>query len=130
MLYGRSHLFFALLIAGCSYFPFSSGTPSAHAIQEDEEAKISRQFRREAKKQLTLMTNPEIEGYVEQIGRKILAPMGPQPFEYRFFVIADSQLNAFSVPGGSIYMYTGLLERAKSTAEVAGVMGHEIIHAK
>jgi predicted Zn-dependent protease len=56
--------------------------------------------------------------------------MGPQPFEYRFFVVQDSQLNAFSVPGGSIYVYSGLLERAKSTGEIAGVLGHEIIHAK
>jgi predicted Zn-dependent protease len=118
-----------VLIAGCSYLPFSSKSP-AHAIQEDEEAKISRQFRREAKKQLPLVGNPEIEAYVDQIGRRILSVMGPQNFEYRFFVIADSQLNAFSVPGGSIYMYTGLLDRAKSTSEVAGVMGHEIIHAK
>jgi predicted Zn-dependent protease len=56
--------------------------------------------------------------------------MGPQNFDYRFFVVGEPSLNAFSVPGGSIYMYTGLLERAKSTSEVAGVMGHEIIHAK
>lgn len=56
--------------------------------------------------------------------------MDPQPFEYRFFVIADRQLNAFAVPGGSIFFYAGLIERARNTSEVAGVMGHEIIHIK
>ncbi len=126
----RPHALLILLIAGCSYLPFTSKAPSAHVVQEDEEAKISRQFRRDAKKELTLVGNPEIDGYVDQIGRRILFPMGPQAFEYRFFVVADPSLNAFSVPGGSIYMYTGLLERARSTDEVAGVMGHEIIHAK
>ncbi len=130
MLHRGSHLLLALLLAGCSYLPLPSKTPAAHAIQEDEETKISRQFRREAKRQLNLLNNPEIEGYVDQIGRRLLSTMGPQPFEYRFFVIEDSQLNAFSVPGGSIYVYAGLLERAKNTAEVAGVLGHEIIHAK
>ena len=100
MLRRGSHLLLALLIAGCSYLPLPSKTPDTHAIQEDEETKISRQFRREAKKQLNLMNNPEIEGYVDQVGRRILSAMGPQPFEYRFFVVEDSQLNAFSVPGG------------------------------
>jgi len=130
MLHRGSHLLLVLLIAGCSYLPLPSKTPAAHAIQEDEETKISRQFRREAKKQLSLLNNPEIEGYVDQVGRRLLSAMGPQPFEYRFFVVEDSQLNAFSVPGGSIYIYSGLLERAKSTGEMAGVLGHEIIHAK
>lgn len=124
------HLLLVALLTSCSYLPFRSKASEAHAIQEDEETRISRQFRREAKKQLEFVSNPEIEGYVDQIGRKILAVMGSQVFEYRFFVIADGALNAFSVPGGSIYMNTGLLERARNTDEVAGVMGHEIIHAK
>jgi beta-barrel assembly-enhancing protease len=134
MFYGVSRLILAVLIAGCSYLSPAQKAPErrpvTHTIQEDEDTKIGRQFRREAKRQLKLLNNPEIEGYVDQVGRRLLSVMGPQSFEYRFFVVEDSQLNAFSVPGGSIYFYTGLLERAKSTAEVAGVMGHEIIHAK
>src|SRR5689334_4230452 len=120
MFFRPAHLLFIVAITGCSYLPFSSDKASApaHAIQEDEEAKISRQFRREARKQLTLITNPEIEGYVDHIGRRLLSVMGPQAFAYRFFVVADPSLNAFSVPGGSVYMYTGLLETAKNTAEV------------
>ena len=118
-----------LLVAACgSYLP--PGAPLAHAIQEDEEARIGRQFRREAKKHLKLVNHPEVERYVDQVGRRLLSVMGPQSFDYRFFVVEDSQLNAFAVPGGSIYVYTGLLERAKSTGEFAGVMGHEIIHVK
>src|SRR5437773_2734426 len=45
-------------------------------------------------------------------------------------LVQDSQLNAFAVPGGTIYMYSGLIERAKSTDEIAGVLGHEITHIK
>jgi predicted Zn-dependent protease len=56
--------------------------------------------------------------------------MGPQPFDYRFFVIQDNQLNAFAVPGGSIFFFTGLIEKAKTSSEVAGVLGHEIVHVK
>ncbi|MGE5854152.1 MAG: M48 family metalloprotease [Deltaproteobacteria bacterium] len=97
---------------------------------EDEETKISREFRREAKKFLKFVNDPEVERYVDRIGRRILAATGPQSFDYRFFVVDEDQLNAFSVPGGSIYIYTGLIERAKNTDELAGVLGHEITHAK
>ena len=81
-------------------------------------------------KHLKLLNHPEVERYVDQVGRRVLSAMGPLPFDYRFFVVEENQLNAFAVPGGSAYFYTGLIDRAKSTAELAGVMGHEIIHIK
>lgn len=104
--------------------------PSVSGPSEDEETRISREFRREARKQLPFVTNPEVERYIDRIGQRILSAMGPQPFDYRFFVIQDSQLNAFAVPGGSIFFFTGLMEKAKTTSEIAGVLGHEIIHIK
>jgi beta-barrel assembly-enhancing protease len=97
---------------------------------EDEETRISREFRREAKKHLKFVNHPEVERYIDRIGRRILAATGPQPFDYRFFTVDENQLNAFAVPGGSIYVFSGLIERAKSTDELAGVMGHEIVHIK
>jgi predicted Zn-dependent protease len=97
---------------------------------EDEEVKISREFRREAKKQLKFVSNLEVQRYVDNLGRRLLSVMGPPQFDYRYFVIEESELNAFSVPGGSIYLFTGLLDRMRSTAELASVMSHETIHAK
>ena len=117
------------LAASCAQ-RLSSVIPSVSPPSEDEEVRISREFRREAKKHLKFMTNPEVERYIDRLGQRILAASGPQPFDYRFFVVEDHQLNAFAVPGGSIYFYTGLIDRAKSTSEVAGVMGHEITHIK
>ncbi|HZH83086.1 MAG TPA: M48 family metallopeptidase, partial [Phototrophicaceae bacterium] len=119
----------SLLIAACSSV-VAPVLPSVSGPSEDEETKISREFRREAKKFLKFVNNPEVERYVDRIGRRILAATGPQSFDYRFFVVEEDQLNAFSVPGGSIYIYTGLIERAKNTDELAGVLGHEITHAK
>ena len=118
-----------LFFTGCgsAYLP---PVPGVSRPSEDEETRISREFRREAKKHFKFVHHPEVERYIDRIGQRILSAMGPQSFDYRFFVVEDSQLNAFAVPGGSIYVYTGLLERAKSTAEIAGVLGHEMIHVK
>jgi beta-barrel assembly-enhancing protease len=121
-------LVICLVITSCA--SYRSPLPSVSGPSEDEETRISREFRREARKHLTYVNNPEVERYIERIGQRILSVMGPQPFDYRFFVVADSQLNAFAVPGGSVFFYTGLIERAKSTSEIAGVMGHEIVHIK
>jgi predicted Zn-dependent protease len=125
-------LLVSLLPSGCGSFsaPSLPSLPSLGPPSEDEEVRISREFRREAKKHFKFVNNPEVERYIDRIGQRILSAMGPQPFDYRFFVVDDSQLNAFAVPGGSIYMYTGLIERAKSTDEIAGVLGHEITHIK
>ena len=121
-------LVICLFITSCA--SYRSPLPSVSPPGEDEETRISREFRREAKKHFTYINNPEVERYIERIGQRILSAMGPQPFDYRFFVIADPQLNAFAVPGGSVFFYSGLIERAKSTSEIAGVMGHEIVHIK
>lgn len=104
--------------------------PSVSPPAEDEEVRISREFRREAKKYFKFLNQPEVERYVDRIARRILSATGPLSFDYRFFVVEDQQLNAFAVPGGSIYLFTGLIERAKSTDEIAGVLGHEIVHIK
>lgn len=111
----------------------SQSLPSLPAISppsEDEETRISREFRREARKHLRFVNHPEVERYVDRMGRRILSATGPQPFDYRFFVVDEDQLNAFAVPGGSIYLFSGLIERASSTDELAGVLSHEIVHIK
>jgi len=122
-------LFLTLTICtGCQ--TVQQALPSVTPPSEDEEVRISREFRREAKKIFKFVNQPEVERYVDRIGRRILAATGPLSYEYRFFVVEEDQLNAFAVPGGSIYLFTGLIERAKSTDELAGVLGHEIVHVK
>lgn len=116
-------------LSGCAK-QLSSVLPSVSPPSEDEEVRISREFRREAKKYLQFVNDPEVERYLDRMGRQILSSMGALAFDYRFFVVRDQQLNAFAVPGGSVFFYTGLIERAKSSAEIAGVLGHEIVHIK
>lgn len=117
------------LLSGCGSY-FSPPLPYSQPIGEDDDVRISRQFRREARKKLKLVNQLEVERYVDEVGRRVLSVMGPQPFDYRFFVVENSQLNAFAVPGGSIYVHTGLMERVSSTDELAGVLGHEIVHVQ
>ncbi len=54
--------------------------------------------------------------------------MGPQPFHYKFFIVDDPSMNAFAVPGGYIFIHTGMIRMAEREGELAGVMAHEISH--
>ncbi|HTN72771.1 MAG TPA: M48 family metalloprotease [Methylomirabilota bacterium] len=132
----RWHIFCAwvllvsIFIASCSSSaPINlPSVPGISPPSEDEDARISREFRREAKKQLKFVEDPEVDRYVDGVGRRILSAWGPQPFDYRYFVIDEPVLNAFAVPGGSIYIYAGIIDRARSTDELAAVMAHETTH--
>jgi len=95
-----------------------------------EERKLGERFSIEAAGSLPLIREPVIVDYVTRIGQRIVDRLeGVQPFEYRFSVVRDGTLNAFAVPGGFVYVNTGIVLRAANESELAGVLGHEIGHA-
>jgi predicted Zn-dependent protease len=72
---------------------------------------------------------------IRRIGSKLLATIPAderkaKPFEYSFDVIDSKDINAFTFPGGPIFFYTGLLDRFTTEDQVAGVLAHEITHAR
>ena len=92
------------------------------------EADLGRRFLLEARSQLPLIEDPAVTEYVDHVGRRLVTVLGPQQFEYRFFVVQSPELNAFAVPGGYVFVFSGLLARAKNDDELAGVLAHEIGH--
>jgi predicted Zn-dependent protease len=69
--------------------------------------------------------------YVSNLGASIASVQkdwNPGGLQFTFTIIEDSAVNAFAVPGGHVFVYTGLLKAAGSKAQVAGVLAHEIAH--
>ncbi|MCX8072503.1 MAG: M48 family metalloprotease [Candidatus Binatia bacterium] len=104
------------------------GAVRVGAWDTGEEIRLARRFELQARARLPLVSDVEALEYVSRIGGRIVASLGPQPISYRFYVTRDARVNAFAVPGGVIYVNAGLLLRAESDDEVAGVLGHEIAH--
>lgn len=69
-----------------------------------------------------------LTAYVNQVGNRLVDALGDGPFEFKFFVVDMSEPNAFALPGGYIYISRGLLSLVNDEAELAGVMGHEMVH--
>ena len=74
-----------------------------------------------------------ITRYVQQLGAKLVASAPPSPgtnerWPYNFHVVASQDINAFALPGGSIFVNLGTVQAAETEAQLAGVMAHEISH--
>lgn len=67
-------------------------------------------------------------GYVEAVGADVAAHVRRRGISYRFHVVDSSEVNAFALPGGPVYVTTGMLGFLESEAELAFVLGHEIAH--
>ncbi len=101
---------------------------SGHSITIKEEEELSRQMMAAIYKYFDIVDDPVIVGYINDIGKRILATLPQQPFRYKFYVINDDVYNAFATPAGHIFIYTGLLNAMEQEEEIAGILGHEIAH--
>jgi predicted Zn-dependent protease len=72
--------------------------------------------------------DPRLTAYVQQVGQRVAA-VSPNKLPYEFTVLNNSIPNAWALPGGKIAVNRGLLMQLKSEAELAAVLGHEVVHA-
>lgn len=97
-----------------------------------EEIKLGLRLSAEIEKELKIHTDPAVQAYIQGLGAKIsraAAKKLPEGITLKFKVVDDpNTINAFAMPGGHIYVYSGLLLAASDEAEVMGVLGHEAAH--
>jgi len=76
-------------------------------------------------------SDPRVKA-LRRVARRILATFNERdaPWEYSFDVIDSKDINAFALPGGATFFYTGLMDKLKTEDELAGVLGHELTHVR
>lgn len=72
--------------------------------------------------------DPKLQKYVAEIGQRLVKQVRRKGIEYRFHVVGKFGINAFALPGGNIYITESMLQVARSEAEVAAILAHEISH--
>jgi predicted Zn-dependent protease len=97
-------------------------------ISIEKERQVGEEFLLSLQQYYPLVEDPFVTSYLNQLGQKLAAQIGPQPFHYKFFIVADPSMNAFAVPGGYIFLHTGMIRMAEREGEVAAVLAHEISH--
>lgn len=96
-------------------------------VSRQEAAQIGRQEAARVDRELPMVRDPRVEGYVQALGERIARRADPGT-RYRFRVVDSEQVNAFAIPGGYIYVNRGLIEATDDMAELAGVLAHEVAH--
>ncbi|WP_372724500.1 M48 family metalloprotease [Immundisolibacter sp.] len=117
----------AVLLAACATNPVS-GRREMALMSEQQELAIGRDMHPKVLQAYGEYDDPALQAYVRGVGEKLAAVSHRANLIYRFTVVDSTDINAFALPGGYIYITRGLLAYMSSEAELAGVLGHEIGH--
>ncbi len=114
-------------LAGCATTG-PGGQRSLILISTEQEVQIGEGVDQNLRQEFKVLPEGELTAYIDGVGRRVAAHADRKDVTYHFAVLDDDIVNAFAAPGGFIYITTGLLKAARSEAEVAAVLGHEVGH--
>lgn len=97
-------------------------------VDAEEEAKIGQEAAATLLGASPLLENNDMQRYVNRVGRWVALQSDRPELPWRFAVIDHPNVNAFAAPGGYVFITRGLLFQLRNEAELAGVLGHEIMH--
>lgn len=115
------------LLTSCAYNPATGGA-SVVMSSTSGEAATGKKMYEDIVDKGGVYDDPELQAYVDKIGRRLLAQSNMADRDFTFTVVDSPDINAFATPGGYVYINRGLLAFLDNEAELAGVLGHEIGH--
>ena len=123
-------VFLSITITACGTNPVTK-KKEFQFVSEEKEIAIGKENYSPARQSQggDYIIDPELTAYVQSIGKRLGAVSDRPELPYEFVVLNDSIPNAWAMPGGKIAFNRGLLYELNSEAELAAVMGHEIVHA-
>lgn len=115
----------ALLTSSAGYLTAQTRLkPGMNLFSLRDDVEIGRRSASQIERQYRTYNDPRVSG----IGRRLAARSNMPGLPWRFRVIDRADANAFALPGGYVYVTTGMLRRTRSDSELAGILAHEITH--
>jgi beta-barrel assembly-enhancing protease len=104
--------------------------PGFNLFTKQQDIQLGQEAAAEIRKKVVIVKDPVLNAYVNIVGRRLAASREAKDsgFTFTFEVVADPTINAFALPGGPMFINTGLLKVVDNEAQLAGVMGHEMSH--
>jgi predicted Zn-dependent protease len=97
-------------------------------VSVSEEDELGDQYAAAIESQLPMLRDSAAEAWLSVLGARLTSVADRDSRDWHFYLVDDSTVNAFAVPGGHIFVHRGLVERAATWSELAGVLGHEVAH--
>ena len=98
------------------------------AISQQQEVQLGTGYAAQIDTQLPMVRDAQVVNYVTALGKSLAAVTDTRGLTWHFAVVDSKEVNAFAVPGGWVYVNRGLIARAQTMDQLAGVLGHEIGH--
>jgi predicted Zn-dependent protease len=97
-------------------------------FSKEQEVQLGKESAEEVRKTTPMVKNDELVGYVNRIGGRLAKSKHVGGYAFTFEVVNDASINAFALPGGPMFVHTGLLAALDNESELAGVLAHEMSH--
>lgn len=117
----------ALTLTHCAHHPASGGRDLVQ-VSEQQELEMGAQGNQAVLRKYAALDSPALQAYVNEVGQRLAKQSRRPTLPWHFTVVDSADVNAFSLPGGYVYITRGLMAYLNSEAELAGVIGHEIGH--
>jgi beta-barrel assembly-enhancing protease len=119
----------ALGLAGCAgRKPGDPLKPGYNVYSKEQDIQLGQQAAQQISRQVDVVNNSRLQQYIDRLGAKLARQPESGGYPYEFTLINDPSINAFALPGGPIFVHSGLIAAADNEAHVAGVLSHEIAH--
>lgn len=119
------------LLAGCARttsFNLATQREESAYVTTDKEVALGRKLAKQVEKHEDVLLDEPIQERVRGIGERLAVFAERQELAYHFTVLEEDEVNAFSLPGGYVFVNEGLVDKAESDDELASVLAHELAH--
>ncbi len=105
------------------------GNPVDTVLSPDEERQIGAEVFAQLRARGGVIEDPLLDSYLNDLGIRLMSSASGTRFSPQLIIVDNPMINAFTVPGGYIAIFSGLMLAAENESELAGVVAHEIAHA-
>jgi beta-barrel assembly-enhancing protease len=104
--------------------------PGFNMFSKDQDVQLGQENAQEVLKQYEVVQNQSLQDYVRRLGDRLAGTVEARQsgFKFTFTLLNVQQINAFALPGGPMFIYTGIFKPADNEGQLAGVMAHEMSH--
>lgn len=118
----------AITLTALAAGPRKLPKPGWNLFSKEQDVQLGREAAAQVEKQYVVVQNKDLTDYINRVGQRLVKRGGLDEYPFYFKVVQDESINAFALPGGPMYVHTGLISAAENEGQLAGVLAHELSH--